>query len=260
MGNRGGLAVYVTSHGFGHLNRAVSVLNQIAAEIPIVIRCGEDLFDHWRQRLSRDSSFEHQIWDSGAVNPMGASSVTDGPATLEQARRIHEQMRQRIHEEAERLKSEGTAVVLCDVPPLPLAAAAQAGVPAYALANFTWSEIYREHSMAQSGEAEPLVLEIEAYYRQATAAFRAEPALPMPEFPVQIPVGLVVSQGQEKRAELRSLLGIKDHQKLVYMYVGRYGQSDMAWNKLPEFQGIHFVGFHEPAIGALPNFHVVPPA
>ena len=54
--NRGGrLMVYVTSHGFGHLNRTAAVLNRVPAELPITIRAHRDLFDHWHERLRRDA-------------------------------------------------------------------------------------------------------------------------------------------------------------------------------------------------------------
>jgi hypothetical protein len=258
MDNRGGLAVYVTSHGFGHLNRAVAVLNRIPVDIPLVVRCGADLFNHWRERLERPARFEHQVWDSGAVNPAGDSAVTDGPATLARAMDVFHAMEPKLEDEAYRLRDEGTAIVLCDVPPLPLAAAALAGVPGYAIANFTWSEIYAEHASALGDEAQRFVIAIERLYHQATAAFRAEPALPMREFRNQIPVGLVSSPGRDRRAELRAMFGLSDQERLVYMYVGRYGQADLAWRRLASYAGVHFVGFHHPPACDVANFHVVP--
>src|SRR5437764_924358 len=44
MSQRGGLAVYVTSHGYGHLNRTVAVINRMPAEVPVTIRCHPNLF------------------------------------------------------------------------------------------------------------------------------------------------------------------------------------------------------------------------
>ena len=35
----GGLVVYVTSHGFGHLNRSVAVINKMPLCVPVTIRC-----------------------------------------------------------------------------------------------------------------------------------------------------------------------------------------------------------------------------
>jgi hypothetical protein len=131
-------------------------------------------------------------------------------------------------------------------------------VPGYAIANFTWSEIYAEHAAARGDQAQRFVIEIESLYRQATAVFRAEPALPMREFRNQIPVGLVVSRGRDRRAELRARLGLSDRDKLVYVYVGRYGQAGLAWERLAGYPGVHFVGFHPPPVGRLANFHTMP--
>src|SRR5271157_3981929 len=47
------LAFYVTSHGFGHLNRTVAVINHVPADLPVVIRSHPNLFPHWRERLTR---------------------------------------------------------------------------------------------------------------------------------------------------------------------------------------------------------------
>jgi predicted glycosyltransferase len=46
-------------------------------------------------------------------------------------------------------------------------------------------------------------------------------------------------------------------EKLVYFYVGRYGQANLDWERLASIDGVHFVGFHPAPIGALPNMHVV---
>ena len=73
----GRLAVYVTSHGFGHLNRTAAVLNQVPTDVPVTIRSNSNLFEHWRERLKRPAEFEHYVCDVGAVNPPGDSNATD---------------------------------------------------------------------------------------------------------------------------------------------------------------------------------------
>jgi hypothetical protein len=254
----GGLAVYVTSHGFGHLNRVVAVLNRLPADVPLLIRAHRDLDAAWRERLTRPARLEHAVWDAGAVNPAGDSNATDGPATIARAVAFHAETWPRIDAEAERLRREGTAAVLSDAPAAPLLAAARAGLPAFALANFAWSEIYAEH--AADADARRVVDDLRSAYGVATA-FRAQPALPMGEFERRIDVGLVVSAGRDRRAELRSALGMGDDERLVYFYVGRYGQDDLDWRRLATYRGIQFVGFHPPppGVGALPNVHAVDP-
>jgi hypothetical protein len=259
MENRGGLAVYVTSHGFGHLNRTVAVLNRMPADIPIRIRCHPNLFDHWRERLRRPASLAAHISDAGALNPPGNSAETDAAATLELAGRVHAEAMARVDADVQALRDEGSAAVLCDAPAVPLVAARRAGLPGFLLANFTWADIYAPHARRLGDEARRLVAELRKAYRQATALFRAEPALRMADVAPTVEVGMVVTPGHDRRAELRRRLGLSAGDKLVYFYVGRYGQADLGWKRLAALKGIHFVGFHPAPVGPLPNLHIVPP-
>ena len=263
MGERGGLVVYVTSHGFGHLNRAVAVINRIPADLPVTIRSHPNLFDHWRERLRRGAILEGHVSDAGAVNPPGDSVATDGPATLALAAQVHAEAMEQVDQEAGKLRDAGVAAVLCDAPPVPLVAARRAGVPGFLLANFTWADIYAPHARKLGGEAVKLVNELRRAYRTATALFRAEPALRMADFPADkvIEVGMVVTPGHDRGTELRRTLGLSAKDKLVYFYVGRYGQADMGWERVKGLgaKGIHFVGFHPAPSGKIANLHLVLP-
>lgn len=254
----GRLAVYVTSHGFGHLNRTVAVLNRVPEDVPITIRCHKNLFDGWRERLTRDATLEHHVSDSGAVNPPGDSAATDGPETLRRAKQCFDEAMATVDIEADRLRSEGTVAVLCDAPPVPLVAAKKAGIPGYLLANFTWAEIYRSHARELGGNWPMFVSELHDAYRHATVVFRTEPALPMTEVAPIIDVGMVVNRGRDRRAELRETLGLDPTTKLVYFYIGRYGQADLNWDRLEAIDGVHFIGFHPAPVGPLRNLHVIP--
>ena len=145
------LAFYVTSHGFGHLNRAVAVINRVPDAIPVAIRSHPNLFAHWRERLTRPAELSTHVSDAGAVNPPGDSTATDGPATLEAAARVHAEAVARIDDEAQWLRDERVAAVLCDAPPLPLVAARRAGVAGFLLANFTWADIYAPYARPPAG-------------------------------------------------------------------------------------------------------------
>lgn len=261
--NRGGLAVYVTSHGFGHLNRTVAVLNRLPASVPLVIRCKPDLFAHWGERLRRPARFEPHVSDAGALNPPGDSAATDAAATLALAARVHAEAMARLDDDAQRLRDEGTAAVLCDCPAVPLVAARRAGVPGFLLGNFTWADIYEPHARRLGGEAPGFVSELRRAYRQATMLFRCEPALRMADAAGTVEdVGMVVTPGRDRRAELRRRLGLTPGDRVVYWYVGRYGQDDLGWARLAKLgaRGIHFVGFHPPprGVGPVANLHVVP--
>ena len=175
----GRLAVYVTSHGFGHLNRTAAVLNQIPADVPVTIRSNSNLFEHWHERLKRPAELEHYVCDVGAVNPPGDSNATDPVATLELAMRFHGEAMARSMTRCADCASKDTAAVLCDAPAVPLVAARRAGVPGFLMSNFTWADIYAPYARAVGGEALRFVADLRACYRQATATFRVEPAMSM---------------------------------------------------------------------------------
>jgi hypothetical protein len=261
MGQRGGLAVYVTSHGFGHLNRSVAVINRMPKEVPVTIRSHPNLFDHWRERLRRPAALEPHISDVGVLNPPGNSGLTDGPGTLELAARVHAEAMARVDDEAARLRDEGTAAVLCDIPPVPLLAARRVSIPGFLLANFTWVDIYAPHARRLGADSLRLVAELRQLYRQATAVFRTEPALRLADIAPLIEVGMVVTPGHNRREALRKPLGLAADDKLVYLYIGRYGQADLGWKRLEPLrrEGVHFISFHPAPVGPLSNLHIVSP-
>ena len=57
---------------------------------------------------------------------------------------------------------------------------------------------------------------------------------------------MVANPGRNRRKELHRILGLTSQERLVYFYIGRYGQSDLDWAGLEGYasRGIHFVGYH----------------
>ncbi|QEH36057.1 MurG-like transferase [Aquisphaera giovannonii] len=254
------LAFYVTSHGFGHLNRAVAVINKVPAKVPVVIRSHPDLFPHWQERLTREAELSAHVSDSGAINPPGDSTATDGPATLDAAARVYAEAIARLDDDARWLAEHEVAAILCDAPALPLLAAQRAAIPGACLVNFTWADIYEPYAREAGGEALELVAALRRAYRSATTVFRCEPALAMSWLPRQVNVGIVANPARDRRRELRKLLGLGTREKLVYFYVGRYGQDGLDWERLERCgdRGVHFVGYHGAPVGPLRNLHVIP--
>jgi hypothetical protein len=259
-GRGGGVAVYVTSHGFGHLNRTAAVVNRIPRGIPVSIRSHANLFDHWRQRVTRPIDLGAFVADSGAVNPPGDSNATDGQASIEVARRVRANAMARLDDEVDWLREQRIDVVACDAPAPPLVAARRAGIPGFVMSNFTWADIYAPYARKLGRQALRLVADLRSDYRQATALLRMQPALKMPWLKPALDVGMVVNQGRGRRAELVRTLGLSRRDRVVYLYVGRYGQSDLDWSRLERFgeRGIHFVGYDPAPNGGLENLHVVP--
>ena len=66
------------------------------------------------------------------------------------------------------------------------------------LANFTWADIYEEHAGPLGREAKRFVAVLRDEIAQATAIFRAEPALPLTGMAPLIEVGMVVTTGRDR--------------------------------------------------------------
>ena len=76
------IAYYVTSHGFGHLNRAAAVVESLPPDVGIVVKTHPDLFARWRESVGRPCELLEGVFDCGAVHPPGESSRVDPQATL----------------------------------------------------------------------------------------------------------------------------------------------------------------------------------
>jgi hypothetical protein len=95
-------------------------------------------------------------------------------------------------------------------------------------------------------------------YACATLVLRAQPAIVSQSLAPVRDVGLLAGKGRRRTGELRRVLRLRRAAPLVYVYVGRYGQSDMQWNNLHRLDGFEFISYHDVPAG-LGHWHVVDP-
>jgi len=253
------IVYYVTSHGFGHLNRAAAVVAALPRQTRVVVKTHQNQFAAWRQSAARPCELIEGVFDCGTVHPPGESSLVDRLASLDAYERIHTAAAARLEAEVDFLRRGRFDAVVSDIAPLPLRAARSAGIPGILVANFTWQQIYEPYARRLSARHRPMVREMEQEYREASLVLQAQPSLALEGFDRVRDVGLVARRGRPRGAELRAALGIPRSTRLVYMYVGRYGQHDMDWTNLARLGGYHFVSYHA-AGEARPNWHVLDPA
>jgi L-arabinokinase len=201
------LAAYVSGHGFGHLTRLGAVLAEVRARAPrlpitVVGAVPEALV---RRAVPAPLALRPVACDVGLVQ-RDALHV-DEPASAEACRAFDAGWDARVAAEAAFLTAGGARLVLADVPALPFAAAARAGVPAIGLGNFTWDWIYRH-----LGAREPALAASAA--RAASAYAEGELLLALPfagdlsAFRRRVEVGLVARRPRVARAEARRRLGL----------------------------------------------------
>src|SRR6185369_17691829 len=124
------LFVDISSHGFGHLAITAPMLNALAAMAPglrLTVRSGLPLHK-LRQRIRPPFELIAATSDFGYV--MIDATRIDRPASAAAYRRAHADWSARVAEEARFLAGQQPDLVLTNVSYLPLAGAAQAGIPA----------------------------------------------------------------------------------------------------------------------------------
>ena len=232
------IAFYISGHGFGHASRSIEVINALVDRQPgarVIIR--SEVAPWLVARTARPGvTLTPVACDTGVVQ---IDSLTlDEAATLERARAFMTTFPARVDHEVGWLKSIGATHVVADLPPLGIAAAQAAGLPAIALGNFTWDWIYAGYA-----GSDDLVRLIGEVYGHTTLALR----LPMwggfATMPRVVDLPLVARRSSRDPMAVRDALGLPRDQRLVLASFGGYGVA----------------GFNVAAIRQLPGYRVLLP-
>lgn len=222
---------YISGHGFGHASRSIEFINALVDRQPrlrVIVRSrvAAWLFERTVRPGVRLSEVET---DTGVVQV--DSLRLDAAATIAHAREFMRTFEARVAEEVEFLRKVDAQLVIADLPPLGIAAARAAGLPAIAYGNFTWDWIYAGYP--GSGE---LVTRIGELYSQTTFALR----LPMwGGFETMTDVRdlpFVARHARHDAADTRRALGIPLEARVVLVSFGGYGVHGAA---RPDAPGYH---------------------
>lgn len=209
---------YVSGHGFGHASRSIEVINALVdlrPDLRVVVRSqvAPWLFERTARPAVR---LEPTETDTGVVQI--DSLHLDERETVARAHAFMTTMPARIEREAAVLRGLGATLVVADLPPLGIAAATAAGIPAVAYGNFTWDWIYAGY---EGGER--LAASIGEIYRDTTLALR----LPMwggfATMPMVRDLPFVARRSGRDPAEVRRAFGFAADERLVLVSFGGFG-------------------------------------
>ncbi len=201
------IAYYVTAHGYGHGVRSsdiIRALNQLDPRRPVTIisDLAEDFF---RNRLSGPSnSFRRGSLDVGMVQL--DSIRVDVPESLLKAEELLRRRPDLIVREERFLEQGGFGLVVADIPAIPLEAADRRGLPAIAVANFSWDWIYSAFVRA-APRWEPVVNAFAEGYSKADLLLRLPFAGEMTAFARIEDVPVLASPGRARRSEIAEITG-----------------------------------------------------
>jgi hypothetical protein len=228
------VAFYVSGHGFGHASRSIEIINALLERRPglrVVIRSP---VAPWLVERTAGPGVMQSLAevDTGVVQL--DSLNLDAQASLARADAFMASFDARVVSEVQFLREHGAQLAISDLPPLGIAAANAAGIPAIATGNFTWDWIYAHYE----GGAD-LARRIGEIYRTTTFALRMpmwggfETMLDIRDIP------LVARRSKREPDEVREALGLPRHQRIVLTSFGGYGLAGLNDTALRSMDGYH---------------------
>lgn len=225
------LAFYVSGHGFGHAARDIEVLNALAARRP-------DIDVHVRTSTPRwlfDLTARGPVTVSGARVDTGVaqrgSLQVDLDRTFDEARHFYGEFARHVAGEVRWLRTVGADMVASDMPPVAFSAAAEAGIRAVALGNFTWDWIYAHYALEPAGLSW-LPRLIAGAHGAAEVAWRLPLHGGFDGFRAVVDVPLVARRSRHTRAGIRALLGLESQQPVLLVSFGGFGLEGLPLDRV----------------------------
>lgn len=224
------IVVYISGHGFGHASRSIELINALIARRPGVRLIVRTQAAAWLFRRTAHPSIELSAVDTDTGVVQIDSLRLDAAATIQRAREFMTSFDQRVDAEVRYLRARGAALVIADLPPLGIAAARAAGLPAVAYGNFTWDWIYAGYEGGAT-----VARAIGDVYAHTTLALR----LPMwggfETMKTIRDIPFAARHSTKDPDHTRRALGIPLHDRVVLASFGGYGVDGAAKPAIPGY-------------------------
>jgi L-arabinokinase len=216
------LVFYISSHGLGHITREIALIDAVAARRPgarIIVRSHAPA---WVLESAECPRIELQPVETDTGVVQIDSLRLDEEETARRAAAFYGSFDARVAEEAAVLQRLGAALVIGDIPPLAFAAAARAGVPSVAVANFTWDWIYSIYP-AFVRAAPDVIDTIRRAYADATHTLRLPLHGGFDGMRDVTDIPFIARRSRLDRAEARRTLGLDSQKPVVIASFGGSG-------------------------------------
>lgn len=213
------LGCCVSAHGFGHAARTAAVLQALAELAPVHCRVVSQV-PLWFFQNSLPCPFIHYPWQTDVGLVQQTALREDLPATVKELKKFYPLRQEQVVRVAEVFAR--CDLVLCDIAPLGIAAARQAGVPSVLLENFTWDWLYQGY-LEQYPALRPFLSCLRNLNQQADYHIQAIPVCA--PGPCDLLVGPVARRIRGSRADVRQKLGVAAGQRLVLVSLGGLGMT-----------------------------------
>jgi hypothetical protein len=150
----------------------------------------------------------------------------DDRATIDAALTFYETYATRVADEVSSLRDARIELIVGDIPPIAFDVASTVGVPAIAIANFTWDWIYEMHP-GFVDRASHVLDAIRHSYSSATLALELPFGAGFGAFPRVERVPLVARRPTKTRAATRAHFGLPATGRVALLSFGGYGMPSL---------------------------------
>jgi hypothetical protein len=212
------IAVFISSHGFGHAARATAVMNALAekysaAHFDIYTKAPAWFF---QGSLAAAHRLHPILTDIGLIQETPMQE--DLPATLRALDAFLPFDSTLISRLAQDLTQQDCRLALCDISPLGIAVAHAAGLPSVLIENFTWDWIY--HGYAQvAHQFMPFIAYLHQVFSSATYHVQAAPICdPSPQ--AALTTAPIARKPLTPASATRTRLGIPPSARMILVTMG----------------------------------------
>lgn len=211
------IAYFISAHGLGHAARAAAVMDAVHQAQPTVRFELFSTVPRWFFDDCLSGPFAHHALQTDVGLVQNTPLEENLPATIEALKAFYPLDEQMVSSLAHQVRSLDCRLVICDIAPLGIAVAHQAGLPSLLVENFTWDWIYAGYKEHLSG-LQPHIEYLEALFAQAAYHVQTEPvcAAGSPD----LLVAPISRRPRSSVETMRQKIGVPDDKQLVVLTLG----------------------------------------
>jgi hypothetical protein len=232
------MAYFISPHGYGHAARACAVMEalyQLDPQIEFEIFTSVPV---WFFTRSLSSAFTYHAFLTDIGLKQRSALEPDLPGTVEALDRLMPFDPEQINFLAEVIRASDCRMVLCDIAPMGIRVAQQAGLPSVLIENFTWDWIY-EGYVDQEKDFQRYITYLKELFTRADLHIQTEPFC-IPDA-TAFRVNPISRPWKTAGNEMRKNLDLNEDRKLVLITMGGIRSLYPFIKKLAERRDCFFV-------------------
>lgn len=252
------IAYFISPHGYGHAARASAIMAAISKIDPAIRFEVFTQVPQWffQDSLSEPFGYHSLLTDIGLAQK--TPLIEDLPETLRRLDSFLPFNTPQVEDLAKLINLLRCRLVVCDIAPMGIAVAREAGIPSVLVENFTWDWIYAEY-LLEVPELSRHIRYLEELFDAADHHIQTEPAHHRREADLTtLPVS---RKARTPRHQTRQQLGIPSQAKVVMITMGGIPWRCDFLGQLSGQTGIYFIipgADKEISAWNLPNLVLLP--